>query len=97
MYKHKNNWSYNLGPQTLTSEIFKVEKYQSANHNSIKYIEKNELYKDIRYANCKQDAFSSLHTTEYFNNLKCINNRGTIIALNVENIKIFYHNFELLL
>jgi hypothetical protein len=100
MYKFKNNWNYNLGPQPLSAEIFKVDKYQYASHNNVKYVEKNELYKEVHskiYANCKQDAFSSLHTTEYFNNLKCINNKGTIDALNVENIKIFYNIFELIL
>jgi hypothetical protein len=94
MYKCNSNWNCNLGPQLLSSEIFKVNKYESANHNSSKYIDKNELYKGIIFTNCKQDSFNSLHTTEYFNSLKCINIKGTIDALNVENIKIFYNIFE---
>jgi hypothetical protein len=89
-----------MGPQTLTSEIFKVKKYECANYNSNSnsvVLETNDLYKNISYANCKSDAFNSLLTTEYFNNLKCININGTVNVLNVECIKQFYHIFATLL
>ena len=98
MYKCNSNWNYNMGPQTLTSEIFKVKKYECANHNSNSIVlETNDLYKNISYATCKSDAFSSLLTTDYFNNLKCININGSVNALNIECIKQFYHIFATLL
>ena len=94
MYKYNSN--INMGPLKLTSEIFKVKKYECANSNSI-YIEPNDLYKNIECSTYKHEAFSSLLTSEYFKSLKCINVNGTVNTLNTENIKIFYHIFSTLL
>jgi hypothetical protein len=92
IYK-KNNY---IGPQKITSEIFKVKKYECANSNVI-YVEVSDLYKNIECSTYKNDAFSSLLTSDYFNSLKCINVNGTVNVLNLENIKIFYHIFSGLL
>ena len=43
MYKYNSN--INMGPLKLTSEIFKVKKYECANSNgNFIYIEPNDLY-----------------------------------------------------
>jgi hypothetical protein len=96
MYKY--NPSINMGPQKLTSEIFKVKKYECANSNGNSFIiETNDLYKNIEYSIYKNEAFSSLITSDYFNALKCINVNGTVNMLSTENIKMFYHIFSTLL
>jgi hypothetical protein len=96
MYKYTT--SINMGPQKLTSEIFKVKKYECANSNGNSFIiETNDLYKNIEYSIYKNEAFSSLITSDYFNALKCINVNGTVNMLSTENIKMFYHIFSTLL
>lgn len=98
MYKCNYNSNMNMGPQKITSEIFKVKKYECANSNvNLINADANDLYKNIEYSTFKSEAFSSLLTSDYFNSLKCINLNGSVNVLNTENIKMFYHIFSTLL
>jgi hypothetical protein len=92
MYTTNN---FNWGPQPITSEIFKVRKYECPNYNNNDGY--NTVNKNIIFAKDKNNAninFNNLVTSELFKSLKCINDDGLINPLSIEYIKLFYKSLH---